>query len=234
MHCDALKQVLKENPAGLRELEELEEAYVEITARTHAFLIDAFESSEVADKIDIHTWDEHWEYNSGFREFRNRVKYDLKRLEEILDNFEAPAQTTPSESVLPLSLFAKTRDYLVKVVKQANGCYEHQHYDACAVMIRRLVETLIIEVYKHRGEAEKLKDKDGNFLMLSGLVDRVILDNGVFNLSKNTRKGLPLLADLGNLCAHNPTFNASQSDIDKHLNYLRVIAEELLYIAGLK
>src|SRR5262249_51464997 len=52
--------------------------------------------------------------------------------------------TPQTECVLPMAVVQKTRSYIERVVIQANGCYEHQWYDACAVMIRRLVETLIM------------------------------------------------------------------------------------------
>jgi hypothetical protein len=50
-----------------------------------------------------------------------------------------------SEQVLPMSVVADTRGYIEKVVLQANGCYEHQWFDACSVMVRRLVERDITE-----------------------------------------------------------------------------------------
>ena len=65
---------------------------------------------------------------------------------------EAPATFVPpsagtrptSQSVLPNSLVAGTRGYIEKVVFQINGSYEKGWFDACAVMMRRLLETLIV------------------------------------------------------------------------------------------
>jgi hypothetical protein len=70
-----------------------------------------------------------------------------------------------SEQVLPKEVVKGTRGYIESVVDQANGCYEHQWFDACSVMIRRLVETLIIEVYEADKRLDEIKDKDGNILM---------------------------------------------------------------------
>ncbi len=47
-----------------------------------------------------------------------------------------------SQKVIPMSVVRGTRGYIEKVANQINGCYEKGWYDACAVMIRRLVETL--------------------------------------------------------------------------------------------
>src|SRR5207302_9934091 len=90
-----------------------------------------------------------------------------------------------TEQVLPMSVVRGTRGYIEKVVVQANGTYEHQWYDACSVMIRRLAETLIIEAYEAKGEAEEIK-QDGNFLMLSGLIDH-IQSKSAWNLSRETK-----------------------------------------------
>ncbi len=75
-----------------------------------------------------------------------------------------------NEHVLPMSVVNGTRGYIERVVLQANGTYERQWFDACCVMIRRLVETLIIEVYEAKGKASEIKDGSGNFQMLSHLV----------------------------------------------------------------
>ena len=92
------------------------------------------------------------------------------------------ANPTPvTEQVLPLSVVQNTRGYLEKVIIQANGCYEHQWFDACAVMIRRFTETLIIEVYEHQGKADEVKDKAGDFLALRDLIT-AITNNTAINL----------------------------------------------------
>ena len=53
-----------------------------------------------------------------------------------------------TEMVLARSLVSNTRGYIERVVAQINGTYENGWYDGCAVMIRRLLETLIATVYK--------------------------------------------------------------------------------------
>ena len=52
-----------------------------------------------------------------------------------------------TEMVLARSLVSNTRGYIERVVAQINGTYENGWYDGCAVMIRRLLETLIVEVF---------------------------------------------------------------------------------------
>jgi hypothetical protein len=72
--------------------------------------------------------------------------------DEIPNRVLPPAEglEPKSEQVLPFSVVRGSRGYIEKVVNQVNGCYENGWFDACAVMIRRLVETLIIELLRNR------------------------------------------------------------------------------------
>jgi len=82
-----------------------------------------------------------------------RVK-DLLNLTKIVketidEKLLLPQEIAPSDSypILPYILFENTRGYLEKINHQINACYRNTCYDACAVMIRRLTEILIIEVF---------------------------------------------------------------------------------------
>lgn len=136
-----------------------------------------------------------------------------------------------TEQVLPLDVVKGTRTYLEQIVNQANGCYEKGWYDACSVMIRKLVEVLIIAVYESKGEADAIK-KDGNFLMLSGLIDDIATRHS-WNLGRETKAALPLLKSLGDRSAHNRHYLARKADVDKVLPGLRVAVEDLLHHAKL-
>ncbi len=151
-----------------------------------------------------------------------------KALERLGERGAAPKDTG---SIIPLGL-ATTRGYLEKVVLQLNASYDAQLYDCCAVMCRRLLETLIIEVYEHCGRASEIKRPDGNFLMLNGLADYFENDK-TFNVGRNGMKGLRDFKSLGDLSAHNRRFNARKEDIDRVRDGLRVIVEELIHLAKL-
>jgi hypothetical protein len=144
---------------------------------------------------------------------------------------EDVASQPATEHVLPLDVVNDTRRYLEQIVNQANGCYEKGWYDACSVMIRKLVEVLIIAVYEAKGESAAIKKAD-NFLMLSGLVDD-ILTRTTWNLGRETKTALPLLKSLGDRSAHNRHYMARKADVDKVLPGLRVAVEDLLHHANL-
>ena len=138
-----------------------------------------------------------------------------------------------SQQVIPFSIVRDTRGYLEKVANQINGSYEHGWFDACAVMIRRLVEMLIIETFEHHGIAHKIQDSNGDFLSLKDLVN-LTLSEPTWNLARGTKKGLPKLKSVGDLSAHSRRYIAHRQDIDKTIDDLRVVVQELVYLAGLK
>lgn len=149
-----------------------------------------------------------------------------------IDNLTAnPIPAT--EQVLPLSTVQNTRGYIEKIILQANGCYEYQWYDACSVMIRRFIETLIIEVYEAHGKDSEIKDTNGDFMMLRNLIDQILSSNS-WNLGREAKQALPLIKNLGDRSAHNRRFIAKKQDIDKIVPGLRVVADELLHLARVK
>lgn len=135
-----------------------------------------------------------------------------------------------SDAVLQMALFSQAKGYIQRVVLQLNSSYDYHLYDCAAVMCRRLLETLIIEAYENTGSADDIKGSDGHYLMFSGLLSQ-INKSCPFQLGRNSLKGLKDFKTLGDLSAHNRRFNATQNDIDKIKNGLRVACEELLYIA---
>jgi len=138
-----------------------------------------------------------------------------------------------SEQVLAFSLVRGTRGYIEKIVNQVNGCYEKGWFDACAVMIRRLLETLVVEAFEHYGIANNIKNSNGDFFYLSDLINRTLAET-TWNLSRNTKSALPRLKNIGDLSAHSRRFIAHRDDIEKIKDDLRVVTQELVYLSGLK
>jgi hypothetical protein len=118
-------------------------------------------------------------------------------------------------------------------VSQINGCYASGWYDACAVMIRRLVETLVIETFESHKMESKIMNPTGDYLHLGGLVTNA-LNEPKWNLSRNAKRALPRLKDVGDLSAHNRRFTAQREDIEKVIPDLRVVAQEFIFLARLK
>jgi hypothetical protein len=151
-------------------------------------------------------------------------------------NFLPPSEGTrpASEHVLAFSHVRNTRGYIERVVNQINGSYEKGWFDGCAVMMRRLVETLIIECFETAKIAHKIKDdRSGEFLYLKDLIDKLLQEQN-FNLGRNAKKGLSNLKTIGDMSAHSRRYNANREDIDKVSSDFRIVCQELIYLAKLK
>lgn len=145
-----------------------------------------------------------------------------------------PEQGTASttQRVLPFSVMRGTRSYLETLTHQINGSYEHGWYDGCAVMMRRLLESLIIEVFEERRMADKIQDTSGNFLPLERLVGKMT-GEPAWNLSRVTRRALSDVKSLGDNSAHVRRFIAHRHDIDNVKAGFRTAVQELLDVGGL-
>jgi hypothetical protein len=144
-----------------------------------------------------------------------------------------PRKAAATDTVLPRELFKGTRRYLEAIVHQLNASYDCGLYDCCAVMCRRLLETLLIEVYEAKVRAAEIKGSDGHFLMFAPLLTFFEEDNSI-HASRNAIKGLRDFKQLGDLSAHNRRFNAHKNDIDRIRDGLRIAAGELVEMAGMK
>lgn len=167
--------------------------------------------------------------NDALRALRLLIETKIKPVLDV----ERANSVPNTEHVLPMSVVQGTRSYFEKVVTQANGCYEHQWYDACSVMIRRFVETLIVELYEAKKLSANIKDSNGDFLMLQRLIDAA-LNEPAWNLSRETKKTLPLIKKLGDRAAHNRRYVATKQDVDDITPGLRVVVDDLLHLAGIK
>ena len=140
---------------------------------------------------------------------------------------------TASDSIVPLSVVRNSRAYIERIVYQVNGCYDSGWYDACAVMIRRLIETLLIEAFESAGISEKIKSPSGDFLPLAEIIS-VAVGDASLNLGRGVRRALPRLKNLGDKSAHSRRFNAHQRDLEQVATEVRDTVQELLYVSDLK
>ena len=129
-------------------------------------------------------------------------------------------------SVIPNEWVAATRAYLEKLVYQINGCYDYGFYDACAVLSRRLMESLIIEIYVQDGRHHEIQ-KDGIFLPLEKLIAHVRVDK-TLSLGRNTPKTMVEVKQLGDTAAHDRVYVTDMQDIDDVRPRYRRMIQDLL------
>jgi len=136
-----------------------------------------------------------------------------------------------SDDLFPIEIVLNTRGYLENVAKQSILCYQNGLYDACLVMLRKLIEALIIECFEaHKVEA-KIKGTDGYYFYLNDLIG-VLLAEPTWTVTRNSQQAFPRIKKFADLSAHNRRFNAKKPDIEQIKDDLRIIIEELVHIAG--
>ena len=163
----------------------------------------------------------------ALRDLQFTIKTEWKEVPEHQSHLE-------DGGVFPLVTLNQTgRGYLVSVGRQANGCYASGWYDGCAVMMRRLLESSIIEAFEARGIDGQIKDAtSGDFFQMTALVGAALNEQS-WNLPRNVRKNLADLRDLGHRSAHNRYYLAKKSDIDKLGGVYREAVEAFLHLANL-
>lgn len=137
---------------------------------------------------------------------------------------------------LPEAVWSNTRGYIEAVCKQLNGCFKNAYYDAAAVMLHRLLETLIIEAYEHLKREAEVKDTGGNYFLLKDLVVRACgeKNHAALNLGRDTKKALGDARESGNWSAHARRYIAVADDLTKKQAGIRVAVQELIQLADLK
>jgi hypothetical protein len=141
-----------------------------------------------------------------------------------------------AEGYIPEAVWVGTRGYIEAVCKQLNGCFKAAYYDAALVMLRRLLETLVIEAYEHLDRKGEIEAGGGRYHMLAGLVERATGINGHkgLNVGRNTRNALEAVKGLGDRSAHDRRFVAYAADLTKIQIDVRSGVQDLIHIAALK
>jgi len=181
---------------------------------------------------DFDTWEKHrlhWEA-FGVRFFREHIEKLIPATAQVRPTANTNRRTP---TLFPIEIIEKAnRSYLTTIAHQMNGCFDESWFDACAVMMRRLLEAVIIEAYEARSIADRIKDTSNNYLQLTALIDAVLQEKQL-SLSRGAKAVLPKLRDVGHRSAHGRFFTAQRSDLEKIQDGARVVIEEFLHHAGL-
>ncbi|HOK71516.1 MAG TPA: hypothetical protein PLM83_08695, partial [Bacillota bacterium] len=106
-----------------------------------------------------------------------------------------------SDSLLPDAVIQDTRKYLQDLARQINGTYDAAYYDACAVLCRRLTESLLIEGFQAAGQLTAIQRPDGTLEMLDSILAKA--KSGQFiRLPRGTPDTLDKIKRIGDTAAH--------------------------------
>jgi hypothetical protein len=136
-----------------------------------------------------------------------------------------------SPSVIPDSFVKGTRPHLEQLIRQINGVFNYGFYDACAVLIRRILESLIIEVFIAKKLTSEIR-VNNSFLPLDKLIGKITNHSQII-LSRNTPSTLEDIKRLGDIAAHDRNYITQLQDINEHKVEIRRVIKELLTLAGI-
>lgn len=166
---------------------------------------------------------------------RDSLRLAVRSLQSLRDKYSPLLERRDppeiSDEYLPKSIFPGSRKYLTVLSDQINGCYECGYYDAAAVLLRRIVESLIIEIYVVAKRSEEIKTGD-SFHMLDRLITHFNSDHG-FVKSKELVKALTRIKSVGDNAAHSRTYITHRQDVDDLKFESRRAISELLTISHL-
>ena len=128
--------------------------------------------------------------------------------------------------------FCGKRSFLTRLIQQINFTYGHNCYDACAVLMRRLFEVLLVLAYQNKGVETDITNPDGSHKMLEGIVKDAI-QNKALGVPVRISKNFNAFREVGNNSAHSITYTAGKLDIDNIAREYRVMMEDLYNRAGL-
>ena len=162
---------------------------------------------------------------------KNKVGYTLERsvVDKIKKEVSEEYEVIVTDELLPLDTLDTAPYYIVLTAKQMNQCFECFLYDAVLVMMRKLIETLIIECFERHGIDGYIKDQNGQFFFLSDLIPRFVTSNK-WNVSRNLETNIKMVKKYGDLSAHNRRFLAKKSDMNIFKFELRQVVQEMIMI----
>ena len=146
---------------------------------------------------------------------KDKNGYKLRRHihEKISNELSDTIPIIISTNLFDITILDNTQYYLINMAKQMCGCYETGLYDACLVMMRKLLETLIIECFERYAIDSQIKNTDDTFLFLKDLIP-AYLNSNRWNASKNIISSMKKIKKYGDASAHNRRFIAKKSHLE--------------------
>jgi hypothetical protein len=133
---------------------------------------------------------------------------------------------------LPKAVWQSARKYIRTIAEEINGCYEFGFPNAASVLLRRLLETLLIECFEHKKIADRIK-RDGNYMMLGDIIKVAVTDTDLV-LARGTKELLNDGKFFGDMSAHARRYATVEADLDKIHNAVRGAVDDLLHLCGMR
>lgn len=166
---------------------------------------------------------------------RDTFRIDVRRLMDLENKYASLFSRPPipqSDTIIPMDMIAGTRMYVERIVNQINACYDSGYYDGCAVLCRRLMESLILETYISSNRQTDIQ-ASGSFVGLEKLIGIICSDKSI-PLNRNSYRTMTDVKIIGDTAAHDRVYITQQRDIDDiKIRYRRLI-DELITLSGIR
>ena len=162
-------------------------------------------------------------YKKGqYKLHRNKID----ELDELFGNINYDINITKDFFDMELLENASAPYYIKNIAKEMCLCYDSGCYTACLVMMRKLLEALIIDVFKNINKTNEIK-KDDIFLYLSDLIKKYMFED-VIDKSRNIKEEIKPIKKYGDISAHKYNFKANKLIVENIKNNLNIVVQELL------
>lgn len=155
----------------------------------------------------------------------------VKSLSNEIADETASIKYVASDVIVPRSILSRSRQYIKDIANQVNGTYENGWYDGCFVMMRRLMETLLIECFEAYGCADAIKSNN-DYRGLGSIIGIAEARQHI-PFSRGSLKTMKQIKHHGDNSAHNRWYTASKIEVDDMRIPYRVMINELTEIADM-
>ena len=161
-----------------------------------------------------------------------RVLVRLEERQAIAERYSSASDFPVYEvfdTLLEAADFSHCRPYVQSIVKQINSSMQQENYDACAVMMRRLMEILLIDALERTPNGIPL-DGNGEVAALQDLVS-VAGSGKQIRLSRVSKPAMARIKAIGDVGAHHRRHITKRADVDDVAQAFRVLISELVELA---
>ena len=162
----------------------------------------------------------------GMKRLLEEIEFKIKS--DLAVEFEHPSSkplSTPNTEFLPNDMIEEKHFVPKKLLWEVNRCHDAACYNACAALLRRLIENLIIGAYERHGIADRIK-KDGDYIEFGALIGKAAAEP-ILKLGRETKRVLPDLKFFGDLGAHGRMSVVRYADLERLHNQTRIAVDEL-------
>ncbi len=149
------------------------------------------------------------------------------RLDETYAKYLKSHRKRPSDSVFERAKFQDARPCWRGLVEEINACNDGGHYNACAVLCRRLVESLLIAAFEQHGVDGAIVRNNGDYPSLDSLIGHAVSGKH-FRLDRVSKAALPVIKRLGDIAAHSPHHLVSKAEVMEMATHARPLTSKLL------